>query len=305
MKRYLNAICGMAVSAFTISTLTATLLPTEAMAKGANPNGKPFVEIAGAIVEVEGEVSSLQDQIDSLVGRVETIEDAQAAMQASIVDLQAENVGLQAQINANADDVNSLEGQISDLNSEVLILEAQIADLGDADGSLQAQIDAHDATITTLALSIDTLEGELQASIDNNNSLIAQMQQEITSIDESLALYQLLVSGSCPAGQSIRQIAADGSVVCEVDDVTGTSSVTEIRVFKFISTVAGYARGSATCPAGSTLTGGGFRGNFGTSDVFGGWPDISSQMRGEYNAEVRGAEYEGTLFVQAICIDFN
>lgn len=31
--------------------------------KGANPNGKPFVEIQGQIVEVEGEISTLQDHV--------------------------------------------------------------------------------------------------------------------------------------------------------------------------------------------------------------------------------------------------
>lgn len=283
--------------------------------KGANPNGKPFVEIAGTIIEVEGELSSLQDQIDSLVGRVDSIEDAQAAMVSVIANLRAENVTLQAQIDANAGDINSIEDQISALNSTIMLLEQQIATLGDADGALQAQIDANEASVTTLALAVDTLQGNLQASIDNNAALIAAMQQQIDRIQESLDLYQLLVSGNCPAGQSIREIQPSGGVVCEVDDVGGgAGTISQYRVYANREIPAnGSGNAFAVCPIGFALTGGGFYGTVGTSQNFGGYPTLfnSSDAGGgststrTFMSYVYGAQYSGYLYAMAICIRHN
>ncbi len=50
----------------------------------------------------------------------------------------------------------------------------------------------------------------------------------IGSADVNSAQIQLRVTGSCPAGESIRQINSDGTVVCEVDDVGAAGGVTAV-----------------------------------------------------------------------------
>jgi len=44
----------------------------------------------------------------------------------------------------------------------------------------------------------------------------------------SSASYQRTVSGSCPPGESIRAIAGDGSVTCELDDVGANGDITAV-----------------------------------------------------------------------------
>jgi hypothetical protein len=60
------------VAVVAAAMVTGTVFAGSTTNKGANPNGKPLVEIQGQIIEVEGEVATLQDQVNSLVGRVDT-----------------------------------------------------------------------------------------------------------------------------------------------------------------------------------------------------------------------------------------
>lgn len=245
--------------------VTAALIPGLLLAgnntnKGANPNGKPFVELGGQIVEVEGEISDLQDQIDALVGRVDTVEGLQTAMATAITNLQAENVTLQNQIDANAADVDSLEAQISALNSDILDLQAQIDANGDADGALQAQVDDLAGQVTTLSLAIDTLEGNLQASIDNNSALISDMQIQLDALEQELAEKQNRVNGLCADGSAIREILADGSVICQLASGGGSGNLQTV----FSSNCrngsnSGGAR--AYCPAGYLAVNSGYHGH--------------------------------------------
>lgn len=190
---------------------------TFAAGKGSNPNGKPFIEIAGQIVEVEGEVSSLQDQVDSLVGRVDSLEARVTADETAITSLQDQNVVLQATIDAYADTTDALQLQINDIESTNVLLQGQI-DAGDT--LLQTQVDENQALITSLQMAINEV-GDLQAQIDNNASLISILESEVDQINEGLALKQTIISGNCPNDFAVQAINTDGSVVCTANTDAG------------------------------------------------------------------------------------
>jgi uncharacterized coiled-coil protein SlyX len=298
-------VAGWAVSASAGSTTN----------KGSNPNGKPFVEIQGQIVEVEGEVATLQDQVDSLVGRVETVEDRSIANADAIATLEATSANLQAQIDANADDIVILGDQVSDLEADNADLQAQIDDLGDADGVLQDQINANAGMITTLNQSITDLGISLQDQIDNNADLIDTLQGEIDGIDAALAMKQMIISGSCPPGESIREVNANGSVVCEIDDVGtgGSTGISQVRVYDYQSNYTYpyyYASASAyaECPIGYALTGGGGY-VAGNSGQHGSYPynyytnaDADTYSNRTWVSYVSTSTYSSYVYAMAVCI---
>jgi hypothetical protein len=248
------------ITYFSLALVISALMVNIAFAggKGSNPNGRPFVEIEGQIIEIEGEISTIQDQMDSIVGKVDSIQAKIEANETAILKLQQQNLSLEAQVAANGDDILSIRNQISSLHAENEDLEGQINDNAGDIQALRDQMDSNSALIVTLEQSLQLLEGDLQAQIDNNNTLITALEQEVSEINFLLAEKQNIVDGNCPPGQSIRQINEDGSVVCEVDD-SGASGISTTFVSQ-IGPVLPNAHGSASasCPPGYTISGGGF-----------------------------------------------
>jgi hypothetical protein len=167
--------------------------------KGANPNGKPFVQVAGEIFEVHGEVSTVRDQVDSLVAHVEGLENRVSANETGIAELRAANLALQTQLDEN-DDVLALQAKVTQLEGEVQVLQAQMND--HEDGSLQSQIDINNSVIYSLKLTIGELS-TLGDQILNNSELIGVMQNQVETLTAVATQQYNIVNGVCPEGETV------------------------------------------------------------------------------------------------------
>lgn len=213
-------------------------------------------------MEVQSAITSLQDQVDLLVARVDTVEERVGANENAIAALQNQNVALEALVQQNLTDIASIEAEIDALSDANAVLQTQIDAYSGDITTLQGQLAANEAMIATLQQAIlvaqtdlISLESSLQKQIEKNSNLITVLQDEIDIINANLALKQNLVNGTCPNGEAMVEILADGSVVCDAIGGATTGQLLSVQALRSVSVPSNATRTlNVSCPPGYIAT---------------------------------------------------
>lgn len=265
-----------------LALLAATSLCGVALAQGngSSPKGQPFIEIQGQFVEVVGRIENLEGAMDDVVGRVDNLEDRVGANESAITGLQAENAILAQQVTdvitqaaANSADIQAAIDSIAIAESEIDTLQMDAAANASAIMLLEDEITALQNFVAVNTSGLQSL----LTRIENNEELIDGLSEEIVTINASLALKQDILDGQCDPGSALSAIDPDGGITCEEVgsgltrfDVTRTGYVSAAYSYQqsyscgtwgtstCYRTVWVYPQSTATatCPAGSFITGG-------------------------------------------------
>lgn len=236
---------------------------------------------------IDNKLPAIQADLDALGLRVDSVEGRVAANDLAIQALEAENVTLNAQITevmetaaANSTDIAAAMDQIDILSGDLDVLSADVVSNADQIQTIQDQI----ATLQDFIVANATGLMSLTSRVNLNYSQINHLRNQISSLRAELARKQDTLDGSCPSGYALRAIAADGAISCEKDDTV--AGLKRVGVSKYVyipgkvrhtntyrcgTTYYGAPRYctsyyyttttktvSATCPAGTVMSGGGF-----------------------------------------------
>lgn len=111
------------------------------------------------------------------------------------------------------------------------------------------------ASSLTLADNL-TIQHVFQA---DTPALASEVNTNFSDTETAVNSKQDRVTGTCPAGQSIRVINADGTVTCEVDDTATVdfgSILSLVTVSSPTTPASQISTATANCPTGSFATGG-------------------------------------------------
>lgn len=227
-----------------MATVTVFLMVTASFTyAGDMPNGKPFQFLRSVDEEIQLQIDAMQKQINDLMIDVNSLTERVSMNEKFIGDLRADNIVIKDRLN-------------------------ELAALAEAQGK---QIDMN-------STDIQALMQQLKA----NNAKIRTLQEQVEDINVALKSKQDILDGKCPDGYFLRAIDPDGSIVCGRDELGSTGLMQYIRVrsgivgHKYIECVEEFCIPvigcictvertvypgillTASCPSGTTVTGGGF-----------------------------------------------
>lgn len=254
---------------------------------GSTPKGKPFIEINGQIAEVKGAIGDLQAQHDAISARVDALEgDFQAQidlLSSEIQRLNSENDLRIVEIQNIATIAEQNGYDIAFALAELQRLQSEIDSLSDDQtvlrDDLQGQIDLLEGDI---AANAGGLLGAM-ADVGQNAELIGFLQSDVNGLQNDLAEKQNDIGADCPAGFVVFGVRDDGTLDCveagtsgtptfissfsevvSLDNLDGQIGETCIRIlfswicFPIYGQQSGDKSVSVSCPAGSSMTGGGY-----------------------------------------------
>ena len=270
----------------TIASLLA-VSPLAPSSSTATPNGKPFVEIQGQIVEVQSDVSALEARYDLLTekvdglaldvqGRIDVLSGEIATLQQQDAALASELEQVVYDLEAQGTNIQQLLQSLSEVNLSIVELSNGAEDQSDAIAALRDQ----QAQILESIASLDAGVVSAFSAISDNQQLIDMLAQDVQDLEASK---QNEILDGCPDGMVLQSVLDSGAVVCTsvqnggtIESSTVSMKVRLINKSKTVTKCAEYFLGvciatyqettthrdkrrvDVQCPAGWTVTGGGY-----------------------------------------------